>query len=218
LFELNTKAIRMFKLTSTTAILNQKSKQLKSMNACNALILKNPISLSIAKGIVISSLLLLMTAAVSAPLLLQETAAQITSLKPMGAIPNATTSTPTSSPDATTNGTIVTRDAGPLKVNVILFGIDNKSSSIVTFVTVKNITKALGGNSLQLDVSDNKTDGIAEVFFTFPEITPNVGDKFEACSVVVEDRSLTCTEGFKSPTNRTETAQLLVTDKTLSLK
>jgi hypothetical protein len=199
----------MFKLTSTTAILNQKS---------NALILKNPISLSITKGIVISSLLLLMTAAVSAPLLLQETTAQTSSLKPVGAIPNVTTSTPTSLPDATTNKTNVTRDAGPLKVNVILFGIDNKSSSIVTFVTVKNITKAFGGNSVQLDVSDNKTDGIAELFFTFPEITPNVGDKFEACSVVVEDRSLTCTEGFKSPTNRTETAQLLVTDKTFSLK
>lgn len=146
--------------------------------------------------------------------LLQPASAQFLTLEPPAATPTAPATTGTPSP----NATAAAGDLGPLKIDVLLFGVDKKPGQIVTFVTANNVTKAFGGNSAELDRADNATDGIASVFFTFPEITPKVGDKFEACSIVLEDRSLMCGSGFKSPANMTETVQLLVTDQGSALK
>jgi hypothetical protein len=146
--------------------------------------------------------------------LLQPASAQFLTLEPPATTPTAPATTGTPSPNATATA----GDLGPLKVEVLLFGVDKKPGQIVTFVTANNVTKAFGGNSAELDRADNITDGIADVFFTFPEITPKVGDKFEACSIVLEDRSLMCGSGFKSPANVTETVQLLVTDQGSALE
>ncbi len=146
--------------------------------------------------------------------LLQPASAQFLTVEPPAATPTAPTTTGTPSPNATATA----GDLGHLKVDVLLFGVDKNPGQIVTFVTANNVTKAFGGNSAELDRADNITDGIADVFFTFPEITPKVGDKFEACSIVLEDRSLTCGSGFKSPANVTETVQLLVTAQGSALK
>lgn len=173
-------------------------------------------SMRIIKGAGFLVLITTMITAAIAPLsTLQSAAAQFLP----SPTPTPTTAvTPSPNATSTTTGAAGTTDLGPLKVEVLLFGVDKKPGQVVTFVTANNVTKAFGGNSAELDRADNVTDGIAGVFFTFPEVIPSVGDKFEACSIVLEDRSLMCGEGFKSPTNVTETVQLLVSDEGSALE
>lgn len=94
-------------------------------------------------------------------------------------------------------------------MGIFIFGIDNDTGNIITYVTAKNMTKAVAEAASVLDRAHNATDGIGEVYYSFPEISTKVGDKFEACALKVNDQSIQCTSGSKSPANRTETAQLL---------
>jgi hypothetical protein len=117
-----------------------------------------------------------------------------------------------SSPFAESPTETVSGDTGedPLRIGMLVFGIENDTGNIVTFATVNNITKAGADSASVLDLADNSTDGIGEVYYSFPEISTEVGDEFEACALKVSDQSIQCTSGFKSPGNRTEVAQLLV--------
>jgi hypothetical protein len=105
-------------------------------------------------------------------------------------------------------------DSNKLRVDVLLFGIKNNTGNIVTFVTARNFTEAFAGNAYNLDKADNSTDGIGEVFLSFPQFNAKVGDQFQACNVVVKDLSIKCASGFKSPLNKTETAQILLSSTT----
>lgn len=144
----------------------------------------------------------------SSTLLEQKITAQL--IEPFGNFSGSTLTSPT------TNETISDDQSGLLKVDLFLFGIDDASGNIVTFVTAKNLTKAFAGSGQELDRLDNQSDGIGEVFYTFPELTVSPGDKFEACAVTVNDQAIQCTSGLKGPSNRTEVSQLLLTPQNIA--
>jgi hypothetical protein len=122
------------------------------------------------------------------------------------------TSTPTTNTSDTTTGAD-SAAADLLRVGMFIFGIDNDTGNVVTYVTAKNLTKAGAELGSTMDAADNSTDGIAEVYYSFPETSAQVGDKYEACALKVNDQTVQCTSGFKSPSNRTEVAQLLLDDQ-----
>ena len=134
---------------------------------------------------------------------------------PFGESSPFTTSTPTTTTNASDATTIAadTSRADLLRVGMFIFGIDNDTGSVVTYVTAKNLTKAGAELGSTMDAADNSTDGIAEVYYSFPEFSAQVGDKFDACALKVNDQTIQCTSGFKSPSNRTEVAQLLLEDQ-----
>lgn len=114
----------------------------------------------------------------------------------------------------------VTPVKGPthiFKVDVILFGIDNKTGNVVTFVTAKNQTAAVAVNATDENIKHENSTGVAEVFFTLPNLTLKVGDKYQACSVLIKDSTLVCGTGLKSPLNKTESINLSVTGPTTSV-
>lgn len=112
-----------------------------------------------------------------------------------------------------TNSTSDVAGLDLLRIGMFIFGIDNDTGNVVTYVTARNMTKAGAEDAMTLDRADNATDGIAEVYYSFPEISTKIGDKFEACALKVNDQSIQCTSGFKSPVNRTEVAQVLIGDQ-----
>ena len=103
------------------------------------------------------------------------------------------------------------------KVDVILFGIDNKTGNVVTFVTAKNHTAAVAVNATDENIKHENSTGVAEVFFSIPNLKLKVGDKFEACNIVVKNSNLVCGASLKSPLNKTESINLLVTGPTTSV-
>ena len=102
-------------------------------------------------------------------------------------------------------------------MDVILFGIDNKTGNVVTFVTAKNQTAAVAVNATDENIKHENSTGVAEVFFTLPNLKLKVGDKFQACNVLVKDSNLVCGTGLKSPLNKTESINLSVTGPTTSV-
>jgi hypothetical protein len=102
------------------------------------------------------------------------------------------------------------------KVDVILFGVDNKTGNVVTFVTAKNQTAAVAVNATDENIKHENSTGVAEVFFTLPNLKLKVGDKFQACNILIKDSNLVCGTGLKSPLNKTESINLLVTGPTTS--
>ena len=100
------------------------------------------------------------------------------------------------------------------KVDVILFGIDNKTGNVVTYVTAKNQTAAVAVNATDENIKHENSTGVAEVFFTLPNLKLKVGDKFQACNVLIKDSNLVCGTGLKSPLNKTESINLSVTGPT----
>lgn len=147
----------------------------------------------------------------SSTLLEQKVTAQL--IEPFGNFSTATATTTT----AAANETLSDDQSGLLKVDLFLFGIDDATGNIVTFVTAKNLTKAFAGSGQEIDRLDNQSDGIGEVFYTFPELTVSPGDKFEVCAVTVNDQAIQCASGLKGPSNRTEVSQLLLTPSNTSV-
>lgn len=103
------------------------------------------------------------------------------------------------------------------KVDVILFGIDNKTGNVVTYVTAKNQTAAVAVNATDENIKHENSTGVAEVFFTLPNLKLKVGDKFQACNILIKDSNLVCGTGLKSPLNKTESINLSVTGPTTSV-
>jgi hypothetical protein len=103
------------------------------------------------------------------------------------------------------------------KLDVILFGIDNKTGNVVTFVTAKNQTEAVAVNATDENIKHENSTGVAEVFFSIPNLKLKVGNKFQACSVLIRDLNIVCATGLKSPFNKTETVDLLVSGPSTSL-
>lgn len=102
------------------------------------------------------------------------------------------------------------------KIDVILFGIDNKTGNVVTFINAKNQTEAVSVNATDANIKHENSTGVAEVFFSIPNLKLKVGDKFQACSVLVKDLNLVCATGLKSPLNKTESVNLLVSSPSAS--
>jgi hypothetical protein len=96
-------------------------------------------------------------------------------------------------------------------VVVTLYGVDNMTGNVVTFVSTNNITRGTVLNATQIDLNDTgKNDGIVDVYLTFPNITISAGNEFKACNMVLRDLSIVCDIGHNSPSRRAEYIDLLL--------
>lgn len=140
--------------------------------------------------------------------------AQILPSSPSPAAPSPAVKAPTvpKRPAATVTPTPTPTPApvSAFKVDVILFGINNKTGNVVTYVTANNQTRAVALNATDENVKHENSTGVAEVFFTFPDLKLKVGDKFQACNILVKDSNIVCATGLKSPLNKTESVNILV--------
>ncbi len=140
-------------------------------------------------------------------------------LIPPTSSPPSPPSTPAKAPVAPKAAvtTVTTPTTRVFKVDVILFGIDNKTGNVVTFITAKNHTEAVAVNATDENIKHENSTGVAEVFFSIPNLKLKVGDKFQACSVLTKDLNLVCATGLKSPLNKTESVNLLVSSPRTSV-
>ena len=96
-------------------------------------------------------------------------------------------------------------------VDVTLYGVDNITDNVVTFVNINNITRGIVLNATHTDLNDtSKNDGIVDVFLAFPNVTISAGEEFRACNMLLSDLSLVCDTGHNSPSPRTEYIDLLL--------
>lgn len=81
---------------------------------------------------------------------------------------------------------------GIFSASVTLFGVYRDIGDIVTFVHLKNATKALAFNATTLDMKDGKVDGIGEITFKFSHMFLKDGDEIKACNIVVKNSDIVC--------------------------
>jgi hypothetical protein len=81
---------------------------------------------------------------------------------------------------------------GMFSVSVTIFGIYHDIGDIVTFVHLKNATKALAFNTTKLDMKDGKVDGIGEITFKFSHIVLKDSDEIKACNIMVKNSDIVC--------------------------
>ncbi len=137
--------------------------------------------------------------------------AQILPSSPSPAAPSPTVKAPTVPKRPAATVTPTPTPVSAFKVDVILFGINNTTGNVVTYVTANNQTRAVALNATDENVKHENSTGVAEVFFTFPDLKLKVGDKFQACNILVKDSNIVCATGLKSPLNKTESVNILVT-------
>jgi hypothetical protein len=89
-----------------------------------------------------------------------------------------------------------------LTVYLTIFGINSTTSDVLTFVKAHDIIKNSLFNATKLDMMDNKTDGIAQTSFSFPNLALNAGEPFTVCILVLKDAKMICTTDFKTPSAR----------------
>jgi hypothetical protein len=90
-----------------------------------------------------------------------------------------------------------------------IFGVDKSKGDVVGIVTSNGVAKVkLLDAEAPYVISLNSTEGaggnIIEYVATFPNVTVNTGDEYEACVVPVNDLRLICTSGQNSPATRPE--------------
>jgi hypothetical protein len=81
---------------------------------------------------------------------------------------------------------------GIFSVSVTIFGVYRDIGDIVTFVHLKNATKALAFNTTTLDMKDGKADGIGEITFKFSHMFLKDGDEIKACNILVKNSDIVC--------------------------
>ena len=92
-----------------------------------------------------------------------------------------------------------------------LFGIDKSKGDVIAIVTANNgeasRVKFLDSEAPYVVSTTNATEtsgGLIEYVATFPNVTVNVGNEYEACAVPIKDLELTCKTGNNSPAARPE--------------
>jgi hypothetical protein len=77
-------------------------------------------------------------------------------------------------------------------IPVTLFGIDNTTGTIVTFVTVNNVTKVIASNATALERNSGYPIGVGVIVFKIPSIGIKAGDQIKACNLVLETLKVVC--------------------------
>jgi hypothetical protein len=104
------------------------------------------------------------------------------------------------------------------KVILTIFGVENTKGDVVALVTVNNgeasrvklleteAFKPVPSNltSLTLTPKPDSNAGIIEYVATFPNVTVNAGDEYNACVMTTKDLELICKIGHNSPASRPE--------------
>jgi hypothetical protein len=96
------------------------------------------------------------------------------------------------------------------KVIMTIFGVDKSKGDIAAIVTVNN-GEASKVKFLPVDpstINSTPVEGIIEYVATFPNITVNTGDEYQACVLPVKTLELICTTGNNSPATRPEFVDL----------
>jgi glucose/arabinose dehydrogenase len=101
-------------------------------------------------------------------------------------------------------------DNTPLTVVFSIAGVNNNTGSVTNWVTANNVTNVLFYNASEIDSKDNRLDGFIESAVTFPNGTIHIGDKYEACTIVLNDNNLVCNTGFNSPLIRPESSSVIL--------
>jgi hypothetical protein len=88
------------------------------------------------------------------------------------------------------------------RVIITIFGVDKSRGDVVAMVTVNN------GEASKVRFLDSAiaagSGGIIEYVATFPNVTVNAGEQYQACVVPVKSLEPICTTGNNSPAARPE--------------
>ena len=87
------------------------------------------------------------------------------------------------------------------RVIMTIFGVDRSRGDVVAIVTVNN------GEASKVRFLDSDTatsGGIIEYVATFPNVTVNAAEPYEACALPVKTLEPICTTGNNSPASRPE--------------
>lgn len=94
--------------------------------------------------------------------------------------------------------------------SVTLFGVDNTTGNVITWVTVKELTKAIVSNATAIDLRDGNPNGFAGVLFKIPSTGIKDGDEIKACNLVLKNLDIVCTTTQKPFHSNTVFLQLFL--------
>jgi hypothetical protein len=97
-----------------------------------------------------------------------------------------------------------------LAVYLTLFGINSTTGDVFAFVKAHGLLKNILFNATKLDMSDNKTDGIALTSLSFPNLTLNAGEPYSTCVVILKDAKMICVTDYKTPSARPQFVDISV--------
>jgi hypothetical protein len=92
------------------------------------------------------------------------------------------------------------------RVIMTIFGVDKSKGDVVAIVTVNN-GEASKVRFLDSDIAAG-SGGIIEYVATFPNVTVNAGEQYQACVLPVKTLEPICTTGNNSPAARPEFVDL----------
>jgi hypothetical protein len=98
------------------------------------------------------------------------------------------------------------------RVIMTIFGVDKSRGDVVAMVTVNN-GEASKVRFLDSDIAAG-SGGIIEYVATFPNVTVNAGEQYQACVLPVKTLEPICTTGNNSPAARPEFVDLSLNSTT----
>ncbi|PWU78937.1 MAG: hypothetical protein DLM72_20040 [Candidatus Nitrosopolaris wilkensis] len=102
----------------------------------------------------------------------------------------------------------VTTYANTLTVYLTLSGINSTTGEVFAFVKAHGAIKNGLFNATKLEIAQNNTSGIGQIYFLFPNTTLNAGEPYSTCVVVLKDVKMICTTDFKTPFPRPQYVDL----------
>jgi hypothetical protein len=102
------------------------------------------------------------------------------------------------------------------RVIMTIFGVDKSKGDVVAIVTVNN-GEASKVRFLDSDIAAG-SGGIIEYVATFPNVTINAGEQYQACVVPVKTLEPICTTGNNSPAARPEFVDISLNATTSGLE
>jgi hypothetical protein len=110
------------------------------------------------------------------------------------------------------------------RVIMTIFGVDKKKGDVVALVTVNDgeesrvklfesdtfpsLSSNLSSLSPLATTATTANSGILEYVATFPNITVDSGQEYQACAITTKNLDLICKTGFNSPATRPEFVDL----------
>jgi hypothetical protein len=102
------------------------------------------------------------------------------------------------------------------KVIMTIFGVDKSKGDVIGIVTSNGVAKVklLDAEApYVIPLNSSEAGGnIIEYVATFPNVTVNAGDEYNACVLPVNDLALKCTTGQNSPASRPEFVDISLSD------
>ena len=98
-----------------------------------------------------------------------------------------------------------------LTIAVTVFGINQQTGNVLTFIDFNNLVKASYYNASSTDLKDKGAkDGIVQVYLQLPIKKLIPGSEFSACTLVLRDQQLVCQKGHISPYQSTSFTDLVI--------